>query len=155
MTSSPPTRIWEACKNISDIQVFLVTNVFLFFFLGLSNLETSPIKLKLGLQVGTNTILIEQPSSKEPIKLSSQSEMKSGARFDCIYYTLFQSFFLEGYESASCKFMVPEEVLQRIHWIGLINFIQDFQCRSTYRVDWTDELHRRFPVQDHIMSGID
>lgn len=31
-----------------------------------------------------------------------------------------------------------------------MNFIEDFQCRTTYGVDSTDELHPIFPVQDHI-----
>ncbi len=31
-----------------------------------------------------------------------------------------------------------------------MNFIEDFQCRTTSGVDWIDELHPGFPVQDHI-----
>jgi hypothetical protein len=74
---------------------------------------------------------------------------------------------------------VPEERRKKssrglIHWIGLMNFSQDsscrttyirsvgstdelrprfHQCRTTYGVDWTDELHLTFPVRDHIWSG--
>jgi hypothetical protein len=34
-----------------------------------------------------------------------------------------------------------------------MNFVQDFQCRTAYGVDWTNELHLIFPVRNHIWSG--
>jgi len=88
---------------------FLVTKVCLFFiFFAFVECRNTSIKLKLGLQVGTNTDTIIT-THFEPIKLSSQSESEIGEPVnklgDLIVYLLqlFQKLCLfleeEGYES--------------------------------------------------------
>jgi len=99
-------------QKYSDIEV-LVINFF----------PTPPLKLKLRLQVGGIASRWETTTSNpfEPIKPSTQSEtgFSQPVRFDC----------LSGLRKA-VYFGGP--IFELSHWIGLVNLIQDSQCRITY-----------------------
>jgi hypothetical protein len=125
LRASPPTLRLSPFENISDIQV-LVT----YFF------STTPIKLKLGLQVRWYTT---QNSSWDwkwvsnplrPIKLSTQSETEScqWIRFHCVYCT-------------------------DPWWLWKLGLFSESQKSSSgFSLDLNHEPHPRFLVQAHILS---
>ncbi len=123
---------------------------------------TPHIKLKLGLQVGGRLLLIATH-----LDLSNYlANQKQGAvnKYDLtVFIRMFQGSSRALKSVISCRVPV---VFQWIHWIGLMNLIQDFHLQGSKichflqgssslpvdPLDWTDEPHPRFLVQGHILS---
>jgi hypothetical protein len=102
---------------ISRIEV-AVTNIF----------PTPPIKLKTATEVGERLLLIANHLDQSNY-LSNQKQGAANKYVLSLFLRLFQG--SSRALKAVLVFKVPA-VVQWIHWIGLMDLIQDFQCRVTY-----------------------